>query len=176
MDGNRFRCVSKSATSESDSAKRVTHRAFSASINIGLRRPERSYALAMKPCRECKKEISSDANPCPFCGKKKPHGSSKVVLFGGGFLVLVWLVWLIGGGAQKQVEEQTAATMGQIEQKVATDAVAQYDIAKRNGDPIQTCVQAGMVSAAFLQAKDETNFNQWKATEKADCAKAGMPK
>jgi hypothetical protein len=74
------------------------------------------------------------------------------------------------------VEEQTAATMGQIEQKVATDAVAQYDIAKRNGDPIQTCVQAGMVSAAFLQAKDETNFNQWKATEKADCAKAGMPK
>ena len=37
--------------------------------------------------------------------------------------------------------------------QVATDAVEQYGIAKREGDKMQTCVQAMSVSAAFLQAK-----------------------
>jgi hypothetical protein len=36
-------------------------------------------------------------------------------------------------------------------------------------------VQAGMVSAAYLQANDSFNYNQWKATEKSDCRAAGMP-
>jgi hypothetical protein len=60
--------------------------------------------------------------------------------------------------------------------KVTADAVAQYGIAKRSGDKMQTCAQAGLVSAAYLQAKDEPKFNEWKATEKADCAAAGMPR
>jgi hypothetical protein len=59
------------------------------------------------------------------------------------------------------------AGMADIHNQVATDAVAQYDIAKRQGDAMQACVQAGMVSAAWLQAKDEA--------EKADCAGAGTP-
>ena len=29
--------------------------------------------MAMKPCRECKTEISSRAKTCPNCGLKKPH-------------------------------------------------------------------------------------------------------
>lgn len=65
--------------------------------------------------------------------------------------------------------------MDNIYTQVADDAVAQYEIAKRQGDPIQTCVQAGMVSAAYLQAQDESSYNKWKAIEKADCAQAGMP-
>jgi hypothetical protein len=68
-----------------------------------------------------------------------------------------------------------AAGMADIENKVATDAVAQYEIAKRQGDPVQICVQAGLVSAAWLQAKNEAQYTAAKATEKADCAKAGMP-
>lgn len=31
--------------------------------------------MALKPCLECKKEISTDANPCPNCGKNAPHRS-----------------------------------------------------------------------------------------------------
>lgn len=64
--------------------------------------------------------------------------------------------------------------LAKIHDKVATDAVAQYEIAKRQGDRIQTCVSAGLVSAAFLQAKNEPKFTEWKATEKADCAAAGL--
>ena len=75
---------------------------------------------------------------------------------------------------QERRQEAVAATMTDIRAKVANDAVAQYGIAKRQGDLMQTCVQAGFVSAAYLQARDETQYGQWKATEKEDCAKAGV--
>lgn len=46
--------------------------------------------MAIKPCVECKREISDEADPCPHCGKRNPHGrrASNIVRFGGGFLLL----------------------------------------------------------------------------------------
>lgn len=61
-----------------------------------------------------------------------------------------------------------------IEQGVAEDAVKQYNIAKREGDPIQICVSAGLVTAAYLQAKDEKNYAEWKAVERSVCSAAGL--
>lgn len=72
-------------------------------------------------------------------------------------------------------DELAKSQMQSIENQVAQDAVKQYEIAARQGDPMQKCVQAGMVSAAYLQAQDESKYNLWKATEKADCAAAGVP-
>ncbi len=90
-----------------------------------------------------------------------------------GLGVLVVMVWYyIGGG----LENQAARDLQKIQDKVAADAVTQYEIAKRNGSQIDACVQAGMVAAAYLQAKDEAHYQQWKQTEKADCAKAGVPR
>lgn len=60
--------------------------------------------------------------------------------------------------------------------RVCDDAVKQYEIAKRNGSQLDTCVHAGFAAAAFLQAKDEAGYAQWKKTETADCAKAGLAK
>lgn len=68
------------------------------------------------------------------------------------------------------------AQMDSTYDKVSSDMVAQYDIAKKQGDKMQICVQAGMVSAAYLQAKDEAKYNEWKAIEKSDCAAAGITK
>ena len=68
------------------------------------------------------------------------------------------------------------AQMDGIHNKVADDMVAQYEIAKKQGDAMQTCVQAGMVSSAYLQAQDETKYNEWKAIEKTDCKTAGIDK
>lgn len=65
---------------------------------------------------------------------------------------------------------------GSIEEQVAQDTVDQYNIAKRQGDPIQICVQAGLVAAAYLQAEDEPNYNRWKAIEEEDCEAAGVPR
>jgi hypothetical protein len=76
----------------------------------------------------------------------------------------------------REAESRYVATgMADIHNQVATDAVAQYGIVKRQGDPMQTCVQAGLVSAAWLQAKDEVRYAAAKATEKADCTRAGVP-
>lgn len=58
--------------------------------------------------------------------------------------------------------------------QVAADAVDRYEIAKRQGNKIQICVQAGVVSASYLQAKDEPAYNHWKQVEASDCARAGL--
>lgn len=132
--------------------------------------------MALKPCSECKREISSDANPCPACGKKSPHGPSAVVVLGGGFLTLL----VFGLGVMQMAAPLSGpngalveAAESDVEQKIARDAVAEYEIAKRSGDATQTCAHAGMVTAAFLQAQDEANYRRWLQTEKDDCNAAG---
>lgn len=73
------------------------------------------------------------------------------------------------------IEKQAAQNMQKITNQVATDSVKQYEIAKRNGaTPIDICVQAGLVSAAYLQAQDESNYRKWKGIEKFDCESAGV--
>lgn len=59
--------------------------------------------------------------------------------------------------------------------QVARDAVVQYRIAARSGSVIDRCVQAGMVTAAYLQAQDEANYASWKAVQRRDCKAAGVP-
>ncbi|OQA91204.1 MAG: hypothetical protein BWY26_01103 [Elusimicrobia bacterium ADurb.Bin231] len=68
------------------------------------------------------------------------------------------------------------SSIGEIEKKVAVDAEKQYVIAKRNGTSIDACVHAGIVAAAYLQAKDEPNYQRWKQVEFSDCDRAGVPK
>jgi len=130
----------------------------------------------MKACSECKKEISADADPCPHCGKKNPRGPSKGATFVGTIVALAGAAWFLGGGAQRHVEKQAADDLAKIHNQVAQDAVAQFEMAKRSGDKMQACVHAGMVSAAFLQAKDEPSYRKWQATEKQECAAAGVPR
>lgn len=57
----------------------------------------------------------------------------------------------------------------------AEDQIKVYEIAKKNGDKMQTCTQAMMIAQLFLQSKDEARWKEWKAKETADCKAAGMP-
>jgi hypothetical protein len=63
---------------------------------------------------------------------------------------------------------------GAADRTIAGDFTEQYEIAKRQGSKVDVCVHAGIVAAAYLQAKDEPSYAKWKATEKADCAAAGV--
>lgn len=49
-----------------------------------------------------------------------------------------------------------------INDKVAQDFIDQYYIAKKHGSAMEASVYAGLVCAAFLQAKDEENYKKWK--------------
>ena len=101
----------------------------------------------------------------------KPSTNNNVkAIIGGLFLVgLIWFFW--GGG----LENQAAKEMQQIENQVAEDAVKQYEIAKRNGNATDAYVHAGLVAAAYLQAKDEVNYKKWKDIENEEAKNAGMP-
>ncbi len=65
---------------------------------------------------------------------------------------------------------------GGLERKVADDMIANYNTAKATGDAMQTCVHAGMVVAAYIQANDAANAKVWQATERSDCERAGAPR
>lgn len=94
----------------------------------------------------------------------------------GWFWIIVAIFIILGlSSIGSNVEKKTSSTMDNIYQKVADDAVAQYHIAERQGDKIQICVQAGMVSAAYLQAQNESSYQNWKEIEKIDCRQAGIP-
>ncbi len=89
-----------------------------------------------------------------------------------GVVGLVIMIWFYFGGG---LEQQAAKQMQTIENQVAADAVKQYEIAKNSGNAIDAYVHAGMVAAAYLQAKDEPNYKKWKDIEKQEAINAGMP-
>lgn len=89
-----------------------------------------------------------------------------------GLLLSGAALWFCFGGG---LERQAAKDKQRIENQVAADAVKQYEIAARNDSAVDRCVQAGIVSAAYLQAKDEENYRIWKTKEVHDCDVAGFP-
>ena len=92
-----------------------------------------------------------------------------------GFLSLVVLIGLGWYSFGARMGHQAARNMQKIENHVAEDAVAQYNIARESGFTVHRCVQAGIVAAAYLQAKDQGNYREWKGIERTDCEAAGMP-
>jgi hypothetical protein len=140
--------------------------------------------MALGKCRECGRECAKTAKVCPSCGVANPvKGSASAAVLGVVFVGLVVTYVAVSSGTKPSstvtanpVDAVADLGMDGIYKKVCTDAVEQYNIAKRNGTPIDACAHAGMVAAAFLQAKDERNYALWKKTEKSDCVKAGMPR
>ena len=64
--------------------------------------------MALKPCRECKREVSTDAKACPHCGKKSPTSrptSLSIVLVG----VLIFSVYTAFNmsGVQSRADRQS---------------------------------------------------------------------
>jgi len=54
--------------------------------------------MAMKSCKECKKEISTDAKQCPNCGKKNPTGGISKIKIGLGVLAVLVVIRAASGG------------------------------------------------------------------------------
>jgi hypothetical protein len=127
--------------------------------------------MALQACHECGNQISSQAKTCPQCGVAPKNKSNTISTVLGGVVALFAVWFYLGGG----LEQQAAKEMGNIERQVADDSVKQYEIAKNSGTTIDRCTHAGMVAAAYLQAKDDANYKLWKQTEKTDCRSAGLP-
>jgi hypothetical protein len=90
-----------------------------------------------------------------------------------GFIIMVIII-LISFGGRDFMSTMLSNSIDSIELEVANEAIDQYDIAKRNGDKLQAYLQAGIISAAFLQAKDEENYKKWKNIEKQEAKNVGI--
>jgi hypothetical protein len=101
-----------------------------------------------------------------------PQEGVKIIGALTGLAFILYLAYMFYGGG---VEQEAANTMRTIEQQVAVDSEAQYNITMQSGTAIDQCAQAGMVVAAYLQAKDQSSYANWKAIQKRDCALAGLP-
>ena len=121
----------------------------------------------IKKCPHCQKEVDLKATKCPHCQSDMRNWFLRHPILDVLFVLI--FIWIISDSGS------TGTSMNSLYQQVSTDAVKQYEIAARQGAKIQICVQAGLVSAAYLQAKDEANYQSWKAVEKRDCSRAGMP-
>lgn len=120
----------------------------------------------------CGASLVEGSKFCPQCGKgRKSKLGIRILLV---VLFLALFVWIkkaneVPHARADFLRAATASTMSDIYYQVANDAVSQYEIAKRSGTKPEVCFHAGMVAAAYLQAKDEPNYKAWKATEKSDC-------
>lgn len=101
--------------------------------------------------------------------KKVGNPTPKVIIIL--IILFAWIWFFFGGG----LEKQSSNTLDNVYKQVSANSVEQYEIAKRQGDKIQICVQAGLVSASYLQEKNESEYQKWKAIQNSDCTKAGMP-
>jgi hypothetical protein len=86
--------------------------------------------VALKACKECRKEISTDANPCPHCGKKSPHGTSPIVKLAIGSLGFVLLLGMCGGRDKSEGSSSTSSSIAQAKEQPAL-AVAPIEITAR---------------------------------------------
>jgi hypothetical protein len=118
--------------------------------------------MTLVQCKACGNNVSRQARKCPQCGQPLPalKGPAAVAAIIVVPLAAVAVWFMLQGG---------------INQKVANDSIDQYNIAKQQGNKIQICLSAGLVAAAFLQAKDDENYRIWMNTETSDCTAAGMP-
>ncbi|OQW95050.1 MAG: hypothetical protein BWK79_03690 [Beggiatoa sp. IS2] len=88
------------------------------------------------------------------------------------FVVILVAIFILPNFTMK-INQQATEQLKKINNQVAIDAVNQYNIAKQHGDLIQICVQAGLVTAAYLQAQDTINYGRWKDIEMVDCTNSG---
>lgn len=80
--------------------------------------------MALAPCKECGKEISTEATVCPHCGKKNPTSRGLVVGKAGGCLLVVIVLGIIGS-LSESTRKHTAAppTAAQVAAKKVADSV-----------------------------------------------------
>lgn len=75
----------------------------------------------------------------------------------------------------KEIATESVKLEAQVNVRLIVDAITQYDFVKRaGGDKMEVCLHAGIVTEAYKNIRDESNYRKWKAIEKADCKRAGM--
>lgn len=143
--------------------------------------------MALVRCKGCGNPVDGFAKVCPKCGRAHPQMSKPLrvvliltIMLCSGIMVRSCCVSVanktreVASTRNEELRSAAEAATNRLAQKVAEDAVREYNIVGRHGSKIDICVHAGVVASAYLQAKDEEQYRNWKAIEKKDCAKTGI--
>jgi hypothetical protein len=84
------------------------------------------------------------------------------------FVLWAWFLWPIIRASDPKSPE-AKQYISKIHNQVAEDAVKQFELSMKGKNLAEICVHAGIVVAAYLQAKDEKNYLEWKKIEKKAC-------
>jgi hypothetical protein len=83
----------------------------------------------------------------------------------------LWIAGLLAvlapGCARLASGQQQLAQQARIK-----DAVSAYEAARAGADALTVCVRAGIVAAAYADARDAPNQQAWTARRREDCARA----
>jgi type VI protein secretion system component VasK len=110
--------------------------------------------------------MSLNSNPLNLGGS--PKASSQVIKIAA-FSVLLSVAMLLFLGNKFSWFADNKA------QEAVVKAVQKYESLQQSSNKISICVQAGVVTSAYLQIDDAAKHQEWEAIEKKDCEAAGVP-
>jgi hypothetical protein len=61
-----------------------------------------------------------------------------------------------------------------VPNRVIEEQVSQYNMAVKAGSQRDRCVQAGFVASAYIQARDDANYQAWSGIRNNECQAAGL--
>lgn len=103
--------------------------------------------MALKPCRECGKAVSTDASKCPHCGT--PHPTSKFSRGARGCLWVIGVVFALGILSTLVPETEDVDSTAQQTSPVP---VVQSSPVASPADPAQTAINKWLTSWSKAQA------------------------
>lgn len=90
-------------------------------------------------------------------------------------LMLILSVVLFGYSTLSFLLSSAATPKPQIvPSRVVDDQVVQYNMAVKIGSKTDRCVQAGFVASAYIQTRDEANYQAWNGIRNDECKAAGL--
>ncbi|MGI1661399.1 hypothetical protein ACRDNQ_04075 [Palleronia sp. KMU-117] len=87
-------------------------------------------------------------------------------------VVIITLITLVALAIPS--EDAVQESVNGLYETVATDFAAQYELTKQHGSPLDRCLAAQQVAAAYLQANSTAQYAEWKSIEGVECSRAGL--
>jgi hypothetical protein len=107
-------------------------------------------------------------NPTDYQRETEPSASTSSTTMRALLGVLVLLGLISGYHVANAIDQTVQSELTTIDDRAA-DEVIQYGYAMRSGTRLDACKQAGVVGAAYLDARNETAYKRWKQIEAENC-------
>lgn len=82
------------------------------------------------------------------------------------------LMFIFAGCDQKDDMQDAQEPAQFVSNRIIQESIKRYEIVKKSDNPMDACLQAGMIKNTMLAIQNETEYLKWQTIEKDDCKKA----